>query len=42
MIIKKNLQKKWIHQILFIPLQAQISPRQHGEVKFNMKIQFYW
>ena len=26
----KMLQKKWISKNLFIPLQAQISPRQHG------------
>ena len=29
-ILAKKLQKKWIFQILFIPLQAHTSPRHHG------------
>lgn len=29
-ILLKKLQKMWISKNLFIPLQAHISPRQHG------------
>lgn len=29
-LAKKNFKKRWISKNLFIPLQAHISPRQHG------------